>query len=84
MLFLESTRNGLRGFEGPRASGPPGAVQMHGAQGASEAGTLETNKAPTTIATSRSSGNAPQDTDWARTIEEFRNALQHVLLHLMV
>ena len=39
----------------------PGAVQMHGAQGASEAGTLETNKAPTTVATPRSSGKAPRD-----------------------
>jgi hypothetical protein len=46
-------------------------VQIHDAQGASEAGTLETNKAPTTIATPRSSGNAPQDTDWARTIEKW-------------
>ena len=71
MLFVESTRNGLRGFEGPRASGPPGAVQMHGAQGASEAGTLETNKAPTTVATPRSSGKAPRDTDWARTVEKW-------------
>ena len=47
----------------------PGAVQMHGAQSASEAGTLETNNAPTTIATTISSGNAPRDTDWARIIE---------------
>ena len=41
-------------------------------QGSSEAGTLETNNAPTTVvATSISSGNAPQDTDWARTIEKW-------------
>jgi len=44
---------------------------MHGAQGASEAGTLETNKAPTTVATSLSSGNAHRDPDWARTIEKW-------------
>ena len=50
----------------------PDALQMHGAQGASEAGTLETINAPTTVvATPRSSGNAPQDTDWARTIEKW-------------
>ena len=50
----------------------PDAVQMQKAQGASEAGTLETINAPTTVvATSISSGNAPQDADWARTIEEW-------------
>ena len=50
----------------------PGAVQMHGAQSPSEAGTLETNKAPTTVvATPRSSEKAPQDNDWARTVEKW-------------
>ena len=50
----------------------PDAVQMQKAQGAFEAGTLETNKAPTTVvATPRSSGNVPRDTDWARTIEKW-------------
>ena len=50
----------------------PDAVQMQKAQGASEAGTLETNKAPTTVvATPRSSGNAPRDTEWERTVEKW-------------
>ena len=49
----------------------PDAVQMQKAQGASEAGTLETNNAPTTVATPRSSGKVPRDTDWARTIEKW-------------
>ena len=49
----------------------PDAVQMQKAQGAFEAGTLETNKAPTTVATSLSSGNAHRDPDWARTIEKW-------------
>ena len=49
----------------------PGAVQMQKAQGASEAGTLETINAPTTVATPRSSGKAPRDTDWVRTIEKW-------------